>query len=97
MTFERKIVVGLEEIKTIIFECNQCGTRAVIKPEDAGVPPDRCPRNHGWNWNVISEHREIGPPSVSWLISLKRLGDPMLVQSDGFRILLEFEAPRESR
>ncbi len=95
MTFEHKIVVGLEEIKTVIFECNQCGAKIVLKPEDVGVPPDHCPRGHGWNWNVVTEHREIGPPSASWLLSLKRLRDMTLIQRHGFRILLEFEEPKE--
>lgn len=95
MTYEHNIVVSLEEIAAIIFECNQCRARIVLKPEETDVPPHSCPRGHKWNWNTPADHHEVGPPSVSWIISLRRLRDWAVTRMDGFRILLEFVEPKE--
>lgn len=95
MTFERKIVVSLGEIGALIFECIQCGARSTVELDDIGQPPNQCPKGHPWDWNIATNHREIAPPALSWLVSLKRLRDPG-AQRFGFRILLQFEEPKES-
>jgi hypothetical protein len=93
MTFEHKIVVGLEEIKGIIFECNQCKSRTVLTPESANFPPQKCPNGHGWNWNVSTGYGSTESPFQAFLTSLKKLRDP-LSESVGFKIFLEFEEPK---
>jgi hypothetical protein len=95
MTFEHNIVVALEEIKAIIFECNTCKARTVLAPENIEVPPGSCPRGHGWDWNASTEHSSFGSPFASFIIALKRLRDPMSHRV-GFRIYLEFDEPKGS-
>jgi hypothetical protein len=94
MTFEHKLVVGLEEIKAIIFQCNECKSRIVLAPEDSGKPPASCPKGHAWDWNLPEEYETIaGSAFVFFLRALKKLRDPM-VQRTGFKIFLEFDQPK---
>jgi DNA replicative helicase MCM subunit Mcm2 (Cdc46/Mcm family) len=93
MTFERKVVVSLDEITAIVFECTRCGSKVVTTPERMTLPPTFCPNGHGWNWNIESEHKEVAAPAGAWLASLNRLRLKDTVQSYGFRILLEFKEP----
>jgi len=93
MTFDRKIVVSLDEISAVVFECNQCKARVVVQPERVTLPPTFCPNGHGWNWNVASEHSEVAAPAGAWVLSLNRLRLPDASQRYGFRVLLEFKEP----
>ena len=43
VTFERKIVVGLEEIRAISFECHKCKSRLTVSPDDLRDIPAACP------------------------------------------------------
>ncbi len=95
MTFEHMIVVGLEEIKAIIFQCNECKSRISLSPENVDSPPSRCPRGHAWDWNVPGEYQTMGSPFVSFPLSLKKLRDP-LSQRAGFKMFLEFEEPKSN-
>ena len=94
MTVERNIVVGLDDVRAISFQCNQCEARSVFpRAEDLAVPPTRCPNGHAWNWNVEADHREIGAPAAGFTISLNRLRLKGSSEKNGFRILLEFKDP----
>jgi hypothetical protein len=44
MTVERKIIVGLADLKAIVFECRQerCKARVTVLPDRAFIP-QRCP------------------------------------------------------
>jgi hypothetical protein len=95
MTIEHKLVVGLEEIKAIIFECAECKARIVLTPEQLNKPPDKCPRGHTWEWDVPEQHQSItGSPYFFFLTGLKKLREPVVNQLYGFRIFLEFEEPK---
>ena len=41
MTFEHKIIVGLDDIKAVIIEC-KCGTRVSLSPDAVHIP-EKCP------------------------------------------------------
>jgi hypothetical protein len=93
MTFEQKLVAGLEEIKGIVFECNECKSRIVISPDSVDAPPLHCPRNHHWDWNLIDDYDKTSSPFVSFLLGLKKIRDKARERSAGFKIFLEFNRP----
>ncbi|MHB8484939.1 MAG: hypothetical protein ACYDCM_04280 [Candidatus Acidiferrales bacterium] len=95
MTYERKIIVGLEEIKAVIFQCNECKSRIVLAPENVESPPRKCPREHAWDWNIVAEYDQMGSPFVCFLLGLKQLRNP-LIERCGFKVFLEFEEPKAS-
>jgi hypothetical protein len=93
MTVEHKLVVGLEEIKAIIFECAECKSRIVLTPEDVGTPPNKCPRGHSWEWNITDEYKNVdGSSYVFFFRSLKNLRNA--TKTETFRILWEFDEPK---
>jgi len=93
MTFEHKIVIGPEEIKAVVFQCNECNSKTSIVPEKLEAPPHRCPQGHAWEWSIPGEYQEASSPFVCFFVGLKRIRDPMSHRA-GFKILLEFEEPK---
>jgi hypothetical protein len=49
MTFERTIVVGLEDIQAVSFECHKCQSRITILPDKLRDIPEKC-HNCGEAW-----------------------------------------------
>lgn len=94
MTFERKIIVGLEEIKALVFECNECGARTIIPLEKLSSIPKECPNGHRWDWNVKPDI--TGSPYLIFMLSLKKLIDPQYEKAAHFKIFLELEEPKPS-
>ncbi len=94
MTVEQKIVFGLEEITAVIFECNECKSRASINTEHLSFPPQRCPSGHSWDWNLASPFGATDSPFRMFISSLGRLRDP-LSEKVGFKILLEINKPKD--
>lgn len=93
MTVERRIIVGLEDIKALIFECRECKSKIVLTPEDSDKPPKTCPKGHAWEWNIPEEYETInGSVFFFFLRALKRLRDRVEERASGFKILLEFDA-----
>ena len=95
-TFERKVVVGLEEIRAISFECHQCKTRLTVSPDDIRNIPTACPHcNFSWRLPEESQVGPVAPPAKSVAFDISELkiryGDDVI----GFKILLEFEEPRK--
>lgn len=89
MTFEHRLLVSFEEIKTIIFECNACKTRISIPLEEFTAAPLMCPKQHAWKAN--EETIETAPAFKAFALLLKRLGDDHFQKQVGFRVFLEFE------
>jgi hypothetical protein len=55
VTFERKIVVGLQEIRAISFECHKCKSRLTVSPDDIRDIPACCPHsNFPWRLPVAA-------------------------------------------
>lgn len=94
MTFEHKIVWGLEDIKYVIFECNECKARASLLLQSSFRPPAKCPNGHPWDWNIGLGYSSTESPHLAFLSALKKLSDPGL-KDVGFRVFLEFEEPKE--
>jgi hypothetical protein len=42
VTIEKKILIGLEDISAVVFECPKCHARVTRSPEKAGETPHIC-------------------------------------------------------
>jgi hypothetical protein len=91
MTFERKIVIGLEEIKAVIFQCNKCGSKISIAPDKLDSIPRQCPNDHAFLWNPSPEF--AGSMLGAFTTSIKKLREP-IYENLGFKIFLELEEPK---
>ena|SRR2546425_903707 len=100
MTVERKIVVGLGDLKAVIFECKhgQCRARAVVPPEHSKVP-EHCP-GCGKEWMRLSLLGDIKVTSSTYVNFVEAIGKIRSDDSESgrnewpkFRILLEFDEP----
>lgn len=95
MTFEHKLLIGLDEIKALVFQCNECNSRTVVAPESIERPFTKCPQGHAWDWNAPTEFKEFSSPFLAFFYAVKRLRDPVREKSSGFRLLLELEEPKK--
>lgn len=98
MTVERRLVISLDEIKSIVLECTSdgCRSRTTFSPDKVDNTPQTCPQGHRWTWEVQGEQRNpTTSPIWAWLILLKRLRDP-IGNNRGFRLLLELDEPMQS-
>jgi hypothetical protein len=90
MTIVRKFLANLEEIKAVVFECNECKARIVLAP-DINQPPAKCPLGHSWDWDGFAGHQPVAySPYVLFLLGLKKLREPVKGKND-FTIYLEFD------
>lgn len=97
MTFEHKIVVGLEDIRAVIFECKnqKCKTRTAVPADVLREVPLVCPLcNSRWHTEDLPSHvtTSAGAPTalVQAIVTMR------VLQREGkeaFRILLEFDEP----
>ena len=94
MTNERRLLVSVDEIKALVFECkvNDCGARISIRPEKIEGVPVACPRGHAWKWDTLAEKRLQGSLLHLLVINLKHM--QVSAEHCGFRIFLEFEEPK---
>jgi len=102
MTVEHKLLVGLEDIQGIVFECRnpeeRCTSRVHVSPDAAKIPA-HCP-SCGVEWIRLDRLAEIKVSSSTWVnfvqaISTLRARELALdLDKPKFRILLEFEDPR---
>jgi DNA replicative helicase MCM subunit Mcm2 (Cdc46/Mcm family) len=99
MTIERKVIFGLEDIKALVFECNECSARVSISPRDGKSinMPSKCPQcPQKWLALDLAQHDSVGSPVTNLISSIERLrAIPAVVLKEmGFRILLEFDEPK---
>src|SRR5438128_2217813 len=99
MTFERKIVVGMEDIKGVIFECKsqRCKTRTTVPADVLRDVPRACPScDFPWSQDdKVSYETTSASAPVALVRAIMRL---RLLQREGkeaFRLLLEFDEPGE--
>jgi hypothetical protein len=95
VTFERKIVVGLEEIRAISFECHKCKSRLTVSPDDIRDIPASCPHcNFSWRQPIDPEAGPVSPPR-NFAVGIKEIRIRFGADVIGFKILLEFDEPRD--
>jgi hypothetical protein len=96
MTIERRLIVGIEDIKGVCFQCLSCHARTTVAPDKIGDIPATCPRcNEVWIAFRPSGHEIVAAsPFVNLTNSIQRIWalDKEGVLH-GFRVLLEFEEP----
>ena len=101
MTFEHKIVVGIEDIKAVIFECRneKCKTRTTVPVDVLREVPRVCSSCQSlWNIDNIPAHvtTSAGAPValVHAIVTMRVLRRE--AREAAFRILLEFDEPKVS-
>lgn len=92
MTIERKISVGLGDIKAVSFQCNSCIYRITMSPDQIGDLPHSCQNGHRWILGVdqISQRQ----PVAKFFEALGALRTLTTNKTLGFQILLEFDEPK---
>jgi hypothetical protein len=95
VTFERKIVVGLEEIRAISFECHKCKSRLTASPDDIRDIPSACPHcNFAWRLPEDPNASAIASPPRNFAMGIREIRIRFGADVIGFKILLEFDEPR---
>jgi hypothetical protein len=100
MTVERRLVVGLDDIKGVCFEClnPKCGGRHTFAPDKISNIPAICPHcRETWLASRPTGHAVPAvSPYVSFtgaIVDIQALLKTEGISPPGFRILLEFEEP----
>jgi hypothetical protein len=94
MTIERRIVVGLGDIKAVSFQCSKCEYRISMSPDKVhGIPAHR-PDGH--DWVLGKEVTLIVPPLLQFTETLARLRTLAGQKVLGFEILFEFDEEKTS-
>jgi hypothetical protein len=95
MTLEHKLVVGLDDIKAVVFECRQCGTRVSMVPADVRIP-NQCPTGAcasvwimGKPAGMTSEYEASTSAHLNFVSAI---GYIRKHNGAAFRILLEFDS-----
>jgi hypothetical protein len=89
MTFERKIVAGLGDIKAVSFECKRCLARLTVSPDKMELPM-QCPAcRERWVFTSGDYNAVSASPYENFITSLGRVR-LLLANGAPFRILLEF-------
>jgi hypothetical protein len=95
MTVERKIVVGLDDIQAVTFECGKCHSRITVPPDDIRDIPCQCARcGQPWLVSEPSRYETIADPAVNFTKGIQTIRTLVQNKAMGFRILLEFPEPR---
>lgn len=91
MTFEHKLIVSLEEIKAIVFRCNECKASTCFVPDAFVSLPQNCPNGHVWR--VESPTGQLRSVVGTFIVSVVELRKP-IYEKLGFKIFLEFDQPK---
>src|SRR5258708_22322901 len=95
MTIERKIVVGLDDIKAIVFECPNCHSRLAVSPDKVDLFPQRCSRcPQQWVFQDPSPYTSADSSLSNFLRSITELRVLIKSCAMGVRVLLEFDEPK---
>jgi hypothetical protein len=93
MTFERKLVASLDDIKAVTFECAACKAKTSVRAENLDAIPHKCGYcNAAWlvpdRKHVVTSGLPIAETFINCLVKIRAQEGP-----SAFRILLEFEEP----
>jgi hypothetical protein len=103
MTYEQKTIVSLEDIKAICFQCKKCSAKISVSPDSGLSAPTQCLQcREPWIKDISlamesvmqSVHQEQQSSLIKFVKSLAKMRDPEVLNSFGFRILLEFDGPK---
>jgi len=97
MTIERRMTVGIDDIKAVTFECSKCGGRTPIAVGSLREVPQQCPSCNEvwWRSNDFATHvTTSGPAAMAFIQAVRVLAAITRDKKDTFHILLEFEEPK---
>ena len=97
MTVERRIIVGLEDIKTLAFQCKSCTAKFSYNPDTVSSVPFRCPAcGHVWRAEEQAPYEPSEAAFVQLVKSISQIRTAIQKRTGviGFRILFEFEEPK---
>jgi hypothetical protein len=95
VTVERKIVVGIGDIKAITLACKKCGARVSFLPDKPIEIPHICPQCRSeWRREIKPESQYVEGAAVRFLEALLVLRTLVRNGEDAFSILFEFEEPK---
>ncbi|HLV89214.1 MAG TPA: hypothetical protein VKV39_19680 [Candidatus Sulfotelmatobacter sp.] len=101
MSYEQKILLGLEDVRSICFQCKKCEAKVSLSPDSGLSPPPRCLQCQA-EWIKDAPHAsylgqlmpEQQPELIKFLKTLAYMRKTDSSSNFGFRILLEFDAPK---
>jgi len=98
MTFEHKMIVGLDDIKAITFECKACETRTTIPANKLTEAPHACSSCNAVWWSAqdirMGAFVTTSGPAIAALIqAIVTLRVLMSENKNNFKVLFEFEQP----
>jgi hypothetical protein len=100
MTFERKIVVGIDDVKAVTFECLACKARTTILADSMREVPRVCSScNAPWYRDGLGIPTHVStsvPAATAFIQSIVTMRVMLREKKDVFRILLEFDEPEAS-
>ena len=91
MTFERKIVVGIEDIGAISLECNECKRRITFSPDNPVKSPNACTCGHPWIPGNALSLSAPDSPFVRLFEAIKVIRTLVHNKSYGVSILLDYK------
>jgi ribosomal protein S27E len=97
MTVERRMIVGIDDIKAVTFECLNCKTRTTVPSASLRDVPRTCNScsTIWWTNADASAHVLIsGPASIGFIQAIVTLNVLIRENKMAFRILLEFDEPK---
>jgi len=95
MTVEHRILVGIDDLKAITFECLKCKARITLLPNDKLGVPDSCSACSAvWKASSPSSNVTVSAPAaITFVDAIKRLVLLAAEPQAAFKILLEFDEP----
>ena len=98
MTSERRLLVGVADIKSIAYECKKCGARLSFSPDNPMQPNNQCFQCHhpwvvGENSSEVSLPREymLQSPFIRLLDVVQHLRKPDVSKTLGFKLVFELD------
>jgi len=98
VTIEHSVIVGLDDIKAVIFECRGCKTRLVMSPDSASIP-HHCPKQNCdvmWLSGKASGITNDYEGTSSAFLNLISAIEFLRKRNGGFRVLFEFRDERSA-
>lgn len=94
MTVERRIVAGIDDIRSVVFQCSSCKTSITIPADSLREVPRQCSSCNAvwWRGDELATHVSTsGPAAVAFIQAIRTLAIMMREKKDAFRIFLELE------
>jgi len=97
MTIERRIILGIDDIKAVTFKCSTCHARTPVAINSLREVPQQCNSCQAiwWRSNDFATHVSTSGPAGTAIVQAIRTFATMIRDGqDTFRILFEFEEPK---